>query len=107
MRHDSVPIENRSIATPELIWARLHASVRGVHLLEIHRLQELQRAPTVIHEDFHVQGSIVVAVHRETTRLCQGVDDGWVSVKDPISLHTAKTECTGGFESVTVQQNLV
>ena len=61
----------------------------------------------MIHEDFDVQVSTVVAVHGESTRLCKSVNDGRMSMVSAASLHAAEAEVAHGLQRIAVQYDLI
>lgn len=92
---------------PQLVLSLFHASVRGIHLVKVDRLKDLERAPAMVHENLIVQVCSIIAVHSETTRLSEGVDDSGMSVEVATPLHATVTESTGRFESFAVEHDLV
>lgn len=61
----------------------------------------------MVHEDFHVQVGVVIAIHGKSARLRQGIDDRRVSVVVAVALHATVAEATRGLQGRTVQDNLV
>lgn len=61
----------------------------------------------MIHEDFDIQVGAIIAVHGESARLCQRINDRWMSVVVAASLHTTETKLTCGLQRVTVQHDFI
>lgn len=61
----------------------------------------------MIHENLIVQICPIVAVHGESARLREGVNNSGMSVEVAAPLHAAVAESTRGFERVAVEDDLV
>lgn len=101
-------IQDHDITKPEtrISPALLHARVCRVLGIEVDRLEQLKRAPAVVHEDVSVQVSIVVAIHNEAADLGEAIDHARVGVKGATSLHVGKIGTTGCLQSLTVEEKL-
>ncbi len=100
-------IEYDHVAVPQLVIPFTHACVGGIAFSKIHWLKDLERSPSVVHEDFDIQVSAVIAIHGESTRLRQRINDCRMSVVVAALLHTTKAELTYGLQRVTVQYDFI
>jgi hypothetical protein len=104
---DSLAVEDHYVAVPQLIRPLSHARVGSVLLFKVHWFKDLERTPSMIHEDFDIQVSPIIAVHGESARLRQRVNDGRMSVEVAASLHTTEAKTTRGLQRVAVQHDFI
>lgn len=71
VRDNSIAIKDHNITVPQLILPLLHTGISSIHLFKVQRLKDLERAPSMVHEYFHIQIRLIVAVHGEPARLRQ------------------------------------
>lgn len=61
----------------------------------------------MVHEDLDIQVCPIVAVHRESARLRQGINDSRMSVVSAASLNTPEAKLAACLQRVTVQDDLI
>ncbi len=61
----------------------------------------------MIHKDFDIQVSAIIAVHGESARLRQRINDGRMSVVGAASLHSTEADVTRGLQRITVQYDFI
>lgn len=92
---------------PQLIRPLDHARVGIIRLFKIQRFKDLERSPSMIHKDFGIQISAIVAVHGESARLRQRINNGRMGVVSAASLHTTKAEAARGLQCIAVQHDFI
>lgn len=73
-----------------------------IRLFETERFKDLERSPSMIHKDFDIQVSAIIAVHGESARLRQRINNGRVGVVSAASLHTTEAKLTRCLECIAV-----
>ena len=99
---DFLAIQDHHIAMPQLICPLSHTRIGSILIFEVQWFKDLERSPSMIHKDFNIQVSAIIAVHGESARLRQRINDGWMSVVGTASLHTTETNMAQGFQRVAV-----
>ena len=99
---DFLAFEDHHVAVPQLIRPLSHARVGSVLLSKVQWFKDLERSPSMIHKDFEIQVSAVIAVHSESARLRQRINDGRMSVVAAASLHTTEAKVTRGLQRIAV-----
>ena len=74
----------------------------SIRLFKIQRFKDLERSPYMIHKDFDIQVSAIIAVHAESARLRQRINNGRMGVVSAASLHTNEAEVTRGLQCIAV-----
>ena len=99
---DFLTVEDHHVAVPQLIYSFGHACIGSVLLFKVQWFKDLERSPPMIHKDFDIQISAIIAVHSESTRLRQRINDGRMSVVGAASLYTTEAQVTRGLQRVAV-----
>lgn len=93
---------------PQTVSRVFHLRISRVLLIEAEGLEQLERAPPVVHEHITFQIGVreFIAIHDETARLRQGIDHARVGVEFAVPLHRVEPETADGLQGVAVEEHL-